>query len=403
MSKILLISDSPYATTGLGRMARYFMQMLPEHEWIHWGVNHTDFKMTAHGLFADYNSEDFNGNFKIVSPRIFGDDDAYQFKYLPHVIQKEKPDYIITSLDFNRIFPFKSQLLELKMTLGFEWINYFPVDRELIIASEVKTIEHIDHNIVITKHGLNKIKSIDNNINIKQIYHPIDSNEFTIIGDKKKKELRNKIFGNIARDKIIIGTVNRNFARKDPVKLIQAFVEFKKNVPNSILYFHGSSMTNEKQDLRLIAHMLGLRGEDVVFTPQGYTEIAGVSNSELNEIYNCIDIFVTASMGEGFGFTTVEALLTGTPIVAPSNTSFPELINDNGYLVPIDLIDSFEFNYGLYDIPWQRVKTTDLAKGLLEVYNNLDLYKNKAIKGREWVIDNLNFEKIKKQWSEIIK
>ena len=162
-------------------------------------------------------------------------------------------------------------------------------------------------------------------------------------------------------------------------------------------------MTNEKQDLRLIAHMLGLRGEDVVFTPQGYTEIAGVSNSELNEIYNCIDIFVTASMGEGFGFTTVEALLTGTPIVAPSNTSFPELINDNGYLVPIDLIDSFEFNYGLYDIPWQRVKTTDLAKGLLEVYNNLDLYKNKAIKGREWVIDNLNFEKIKKQWSEIIK
>ena len=60
--------------------------------------------------------------------------------------------------------------------------------------------------------------------------------------------------------------------------------------------------------------------------PQNSTIFCGyVSNSELVELYNMADCFVSASLGEGFGMPQLEAMLCGCPVVTAHNTAMIEV------------------------------------------------------------------------------
>ena len=45
----------------------------------------------------------------------------------------------------------------------------------------------------------------------------------------------------------------------------------------------------------------------------------------LNKIYNATDVYITTTLGEGWGLTFVEAAVTKTPIIAPYSSSFMEM------------------------------------------------------------------------------
>lgn len=401
--KILLISDSPYSTSGLGRMARYFMEMLPEYQWIHWGVNHPKHEISPRYARPIYDINDFNGDFKIISPQQFGDqkDPTYAFSYLTAVIKQEKPDYVITSIDYNRIVAHFETIQQLKMVIGFKWINYFPVDREYTYASELQSFKFPDVNVCISKFGVNKIKEFDKKVKIDQIYHPIDAAEFPEVDNKEINEFKQKYYGGVLGKKdFLVGTVNRNFARKDPVRTLDSFIKFNKKNPRSMMYFHGSRITYEGHDLTAIANQLGITPQKLIFPSVDFAETDGYPQEVLNKIYRTFDLFTTSSMGEGFGFTTVEAMLCEVPIIAPKNTTFPELVQDFGYLV--DTKD-WVFFYNNYDVPWPIVDQKDFVDTMQYVYDNKEETKEKTKKGREWVIKNLNLNTIRDQWKKILK
>lgn len=401
--KILLISDSPYATTGLGRMARYFITMFPEFEWVFWGVNHPSHETTHTRVSPVYNPEDFNSNFKIISPSRFQDpnDPTYSFSALEPVIKQEKPDYIITSIDYNRIAGHFELLLRLKMMLGFKWVNYFPVDREFFFHHELPGLKYPDINVCISKFGVKKIHKFDKKLDIKQIYHPVDRKEFPFIDNAEKKEFREKFYkGAVNEDTFLVGTVNRNFARKDPVRTLWSFIQFNKKYDNSMMYFHGNRVTYEGHDLAQVARQLEIKDKKLIFPPEGFFEVNGVNQQILNQIYRTFDLFVTSSMGEGFGFSTVEALLCEIPIIAPDNTSFPELIQDFGYLIPVK---DWTFLYNNYDLPWPIVDKEKFVKKMKYVKENYSEAKEKAKAGKKWVEKNLSLNTIKEQWAQILK
>lgn len=70
---------------------------------------------------------------------------------------------------------------------------------------------------------------------------------------------------------------------------------------------------------------LGL-SKDVVFT--GY-----VPDEDLPPLYQGAEVFVFPSLYEGFGLPPLEAMASGTPVVASNSSSIPEVVGNSGILV----------------------------------------------------------------------
>jgi glycosyltransferase involved in cell wall biosynthesis len=63
-----------------------------------------------------------------------------------------------------------------------------------------------------------------------------------------------------------------------------------------------------------------------------------VAHDELPALYRGARVVVVPSLAEGFGLTALEAMATGTPVVASDRTSLPEVVGDGGLLVdPTDV------------------------------------------------------------------
>jgi len=68
-----------------------------------------------------------------------------------------------------------------------------------------------------------------------------------------------------------------------------------------------------------------------------------VADEELPKLYAQADLFLFASLNEGFGLPPLEAMACGTPVVASCVTSMPEVLGDGAFLVePTDSERIFE-------------------------------------------------------------
>jgi glycosyltransferase involved in cell wall biosynthesis len=103
--------------------------------------------------------------------------------------------------------------------------------------------------------------------------------------------------------------------------------------------------------------------EDVYFPIDERYEAGKYTSKDMNEIYNCLDVFVNTTTAEGWGLSVTEAMSVGLPIVCPVHTSLHE-ITDDGKLV-----------YAVTDL-WEHVQITDAENVRFksnpeEVYNKM--------------------------------
>lgn len=132
-------------------------------------------------------------------------------------------------------------------------------------------------------------------------------------------------FGNNAGKSVLF--VGRLAEKKGVTYLIEAF----KKVSGATLYIVGGGPLEE--ELKAQASVEELRDKVVFLGPK--------SHDELPKIYASADVFcapsVTASDGdkEGFGLVILEAMASGTVVVASRSGGIPDIISDgkNGFLV----------------------------------------------------------------------
>ena len=85
----------------------------------------------------------------------------------------------------------------------------------------------------------------------------------------------------------------------------------------------------------------GLRGSFRIKKGNNIQFLPSMSTKELAEYYIHADVLISTSRYEGFGYTILEALTHGAPVVCFNNSALPELVIDgyNGFLVKTNDID----------------------------------------------------------------
>ena len=86
----------------------------------------------------------------------------------------------------------------------------------------------------------------------------------------------------------------------------------------------------------------GLRGNQRIKKSGNIRFLSCISARELARYYAQADVLISTSRCEGFGYTILEALTHGTPVVCFNNSALPELVIDgyNGFMVETDDIDA---------------------------------------------------------------
>ncbi len=73
-----------------------------------------------------------------------------------------------------------------------------------------------------------------------------------------------------------------------------------------------------------------------------------VDDKDLPALYQMADVFVAASLFEGFGFTPLESMAAGTPVASANTTSLPEVCGDSAwYFDPYNIEEMAQAILGL--------------------------------------------------------
>jgi len=149
-----------------------------------------------------------------------------------------------------------------------------------------------DWQISYVPHGINT-----------EVYHPIEN-----VDD----EMTKFVHGDKNYDFILFYN-NRNIRRKQPSDVIYSYKLFCDTLPKEksdkcLLLMHTSSVDKNGTDLVSVVNEL-CPDYDVKFTKDKF------SQDKLNRIYNVVDCTINIANNEGFGLTTAESLMSGTPII----------------------------------------------------------------------------------------
>jgi len=213
---------------------------------------------------------------------------------------------------------------------------------------------------------------------IKVIHHGVDHSIYRPISPRPRFEAY--------EDKFCFGFVARNTIRKGFPQIIRAFAMLPSEIrENCILYLHTQpeemSLSSMGQirgwDIPLLTAKYNLYGKVLISPFQ--SKYWGNSEQELAQIYNAMDVFVFASVGEGFGLPLVEAMACGLPIIASANTSIPEVVGEAGILTPCNEEDD-ETSDG-FTISTPKIKP--IAEAMAELHENEELKKELSEKAIE--------------------
>lgn len=229
-----------------------------------------------------------------------------------------------------------------------------------------KVATHLVSNSIDTRKAfLTHFQPLLNENNVNIIYRGINFDEWD------KKTVSKVSFK--TDHEIILGNAGRLVEQKGQDQLIAIAKILRDKKLRFKLIIAGSGPLEKKLQQLIVANQL--------------TEIVKLVGfqTDVKSFLNAIDIFLFPSLWEGFGYAMVEAMAEKKVPVAFNLTSNPEIIEDgeNGFL--IDHPDVLEF-----------------AEKILFLANNTDKRKEMGELARKSVINRFSFNKIIKDWEELL-
>jgi glycosyltransferase involved in cell wall biosynthesis len=362
----------------------------------------------------DYVEEDGTRVFSAKINDVKNDD--FGRYYFLKMVQEGDYDGIFIIQDLGVIHPIIPILESIKQKKKeankklFKSIWYFPVDCHLF-ATLTRHLEFFDVVVTYTEFGRDEILKFRPDLKgkIKVVNHGNNPKDFYPLNEEEKKKFRKEYFGKNA-DKLIITNVNRNQPRKDIPNTIFGFIEAKKDwkqnglTKEPFLYLHCMPKDPLGHDLRAILMQTQLvEYKDFMLLPKQYEEnLLGVDM--LNGIYNSSDVFITTTLGEGWGLTITEAFATKLPVIAPNTTSIKEISGEGSRAYLLETI--VPFCSTVDNIIREQSDCWEIGERIIEVSNDLlnnnQKLNDKVEKAYKYV-NTLTWEDVCKRWVEYFK
>jgi len=326
-----------------GRMVKDKPRVL----WISDAVAHTGFATVCHSVLEHLTQK---YDIHVLGVNYFGDPHPYKYPIwpaatggdvfglgrLPKLLQQLRP-HITCVVNDPWIVKDYIQLLDAPLGRAPDGqeaftnkVAYMPVDGKNLQPDFVQPLDGLHHAIFYTQFGLDEArKSGFTNENVSIIPHGVDLADFTPMGTKAARAK----LTNVLQDWFVVGCVNRNQPRKRLDLALEYFAEWAKDKPVEVKFYYHGALQDVGWNILQLAEYYGI-SDRLIITSPNLTTAVGVPRDMLKFIYNCFDVQVTTTLGEGWGLTQMEGMACAVPQVVPDWSALGEWAKDGAALIP---------------------------------------------------------------------
>ena len=387
--KILVLSDHALSTSGVGTQTRHLIEGLIKKGC--WSFR----QLGAAMKHTSYDVITVNDDFIIKPVDGFGTKEQIRL-----ILATEKPDGILIFTDprfFIWFFEIEDEVRQVCPIFYWHvWDNkpYPSFNNPYYDSCDLINCHSYHTYTQLLEHYPEKTNFIP---------HALPSDLFYELPLSEKNSLRTQFFGEGAEDYFVGFWMNRNAKRKRPGDLLVAWSLFleklkkKDKKQKAKLIMHTDPFDPEGPNLVKIVELLNLK-DTVVFSNQR------VGFNEINILHNIADFTINISFAEGFGLSTLEAMQTGTPIIAPKTGGQTRQVVDyrdlseNGFALPIE----FQSLVGSQSVPYiyeDYVSSKTIAEKIYKMYKlGPDGRKKLGKKAKEYVDSEFNYQKTIDLW-----
>lgn len=275
------------------------------------------------------------------------------------------------------------------------WVAWFPVDHEPIPPLVEEKARSAFYRIIWTKSAEKDMAEAG--LDCDRIPYGIDTKNFHPID---KTEARKT--AQMPQDKFIVGMVamNKGYpSRKSFHENIAAFKFFHDKHPDAFLYLHtgdGTKPNGMSIDLDFYCKRIGLPPDSYRFADQ-YSMLTGFPEDAMNVLYNCMDVHLLVSRGEGFGLPQVEAQACGVPVICGDWTTMPELMFSGWKVNRDEAIPEYTLQNSYQFIPLVGAIADRLEKAY-QMRGNQDYAKRARAGAMAYDIDRV----VEKYWKPVL-
>lgn len=312
--KILMLSDHPLSTSGVGTQARWLAQGLI-------ATGKYSFRCFGGAVKHDnYDTVRVSDDFIIKPTNGFGDKNLLRM-----TLAVERPDVLLLFTDprfFIWVWEMEDEVHQVcPIAYNHLWDNPPWPEFNRVLYESTDLINCINY----PTYEMVKERFPDRT---NYIPHAVPQNIFFPLPETDRMRLKAQILGNDRVDHFTILYVGRNARRKMPSDIIVSFrqyldeLEKKHGHRKATLVMHTDPLDPEGPNLHHVVEMLRLK-QHVVFSKDR------VGFPEMNSLYNLCDTIVNRSCNEGFGLPTLEMMMAGKPIIALKTGGLSRQVQDH--------------------------------------------------------------------------
>jgi D-inositol-3-phosphate glycosyltransferase len=135
------------------------------------------------------------------------------------------------------------------------------------------------------------------------------------------------------KDKFVVGNVNRNQPRKRWDLTLRYFAKWVREygVQDAYLFLHAAPTGDQSINVASLARYYGVHDRVIVYEPEVFY---GKDDHQMCDLYNCFDVLISTTQGEGMGLPAMEAMACGVPCILPDWSAFGDWAKGAAAMVP---------------------------------------------------------------------
>lgn len=310
---ILLLSDHPLSSSGVGTQARWLVTGLI-------GTGKYTFRCFGGAMKHDnYETVVVNPDFIIKPTNGFGDKNL-----LRTTLAQVKPDALMLFTDprfFSWVFEMEDEIHQICPIVYWHlWDNppWPEFNRPIYESTDMINCINYPTYEMVKERFPDKTNYIP---------HAVPGDLYRPMKPAEAAKFRGALLGKGKEDHFTCLYVSRNARRKMPSDIMASWKGFLQHLESThghkkaTLLMHTDPLDPEGTNLFQVLDMLGIK-DNVVFSKDR------IGFEDMKTLYNVCDTIVNRSCNEGFGLPTLEMMMCGKPIIAIKTGGLTRQVED---------------------------------------------------------------------------